>query len=72
VEWQLTNDRSTSRKACRGAVSPTTNPTWIGQGSVLGLNDEKPLANRLNVTAYFCDVSDAVSRYCYTAFMMIE
>jgi hypothetical protein len=46
---------------------------WIGQGSVLGLNDEKPSANRLNyVTACFCDVSDAVIRYGYTASMMTE
>jgi len=67
------NDRIARPKACCGAVSPTTNPTWIGQGSVLGLNDEKPSANRLNyVTAYFCDVSDAVNRYSYTASMMTK
>jgi hypothetical protein len=67
----LTNDSSTMRKACSRAVSCTTNATWIGLESSPGLSDETPSPNLLeHVTAYFCDISDAVSRYGYTASMM--
>ena len=64
-------NRSTRGKTCPSATLSTTNPTWTGPGSNLGLRGERLATNRLSHGTAFTNLAGKASNLAITSFKVV-